>query len=102
MADEEPFAEYFADWIKPWNYATAEQTAERLERAGFEEVSCWLEDRPTELPEPRAFVTTVCLVRHLDPLPRELRDRFVDTVLERVGRPVVLDYVRLNMTARRA
>src|ERR1700742_2071203 len=39
LADEvafaEPFAPYFADWVRPWNYATAEETAERLERAGF-------------------------------------------------------------------
>ncbi len=33
---------------------------------------------------------------------RTLRDRFIDSVLERYGTPVVLDYVRLNMTARRA
>ena len=57
--------------------------------------------RPTELAEPRSFVATVCLVRHLDPLPDELRDPFVDRVLERAGEPLVLDYVRLNMTARR-
>ena len=62
----------------------------------------WLEDRPTELDEPRPFIATVCLVRHLDPLPDALRDRFVDTVMDRLERPVVLDYVRLNMTARRA
>ena len=101
VADEPPFAPYFAGWTRPWNYATAEETAERLDRAGFAEISCWLEDRPTELPEPRSFVATVCLVRHLDPLPETLRDRFVDTVLERVDKPVVLHYVRLNMTGRR-
>jgi trans-aconitate 2-methyltransferase len=101
VAGEEPFAEYFLDWKRPWNYATAEETDERLHRAGFEEVSTWMEDRPTELEEPRSFIATVCLVRHLDPLPEELRDRFVDTVMERVGEPVVLDYVRLNMSARR-
>ena len=28
-------------------------------------------------------------------------DAFVDDVLARYGEPVVLDYVRLNMTARR-
>lgn len=98
--EEEPFAPYFTDWVRPWNYATAEETAQRLERAGFTEVSTWLEDKPTPLEDPRAFVSTVCLVRHLDPLPAELRDRFIDTVLERYGTPVVLDYVRLNMTAR--
>jgi trans-aconitate 2-methyltransferase len=101
VAFEEPFAPYFSDWVRPWNYATAEETAERLERAGFQEISTWLEDKPTLLEDPRPFVSTVCLVRHLDPLPAALRDRFIDTVLERYGAPVVLDYVRLNMTARR-
>ena len=102
VATEDPFAPYFADWRKPWNYATAEETAARLNDAGFTDVFCWLEDRPTELAEPRPFVKTVCLVRHLDPLPAELHEPFVDRVMERAGEPLVLDYVRLNMTARRA
>jgi trans-aconitate 2-methyltransferase len=101
VAGEAPFARHFVDWVRPWNYATAEETAERLQRAGFTGVSTWLEDRPTELEEPRPFIATVCLVRHLDPLPEDLRERFVDTVLDRLDRPVILDYVRLNMTARR-
>ncbi|HYZ80807.1 MAG TPA: methyltransferase domain-containing protein, partial [Solirubrobacteraceae bacterium] len=100
VAREEPFAPYFTDWVGPWNYATAEETADRLAHAGFEDVSTWLEDKPTELEEPRAFVSTVCLVRHLDHVPEDLRDSFIDVVLERYGSPVVLDYVRLNMTAR--
>jgi trans-aconitate 2-methyltransferase len=101
VAAEEPFAPYFARWQRPWNYATAEETAKRLRHAGFDEVECWLEDRPTELDEPRSFIATVCLVRHLDPLPEELREPFVDRVMNRVGESVVLDYVRLNMVARR-
>ncbi|MGI8506300.1 MAG: class I SAM-dependent methyltransferase [Solirubrobacteraceae bacterium] len=101
VAGQEPFAPYFADWRRPWNYATAEETAERLRRAGFEDVSCWLEDRPTELAEPRSFVETVCLVRHLDPLPQKLRAPFVDRVMECLDEPLVLGYVRLNMSARR-
>ncbi len=102
VAAEAPFAPHFVDWRKPWNYATAEDTAERLRRAGFEDVSCWLEDKPTTPEEPRSFVQTVCLVRHLDPLPEELHDPFVDRVLERAGDPLVLAYVRLNMSGRRA
>jgi hypothetical protein len=43
----------------------------------------------------------VCLVRHLDPLPRHLRAPFVDAVMARLPEPLELDYVRLNMTARR-
>jgi hypothetical protein len=73
-----------------------------MEGAGFREISTWLEEKPTPLQDPRPFVSTVCLVRHLDPLPPKLRDRFIDTVLERYDTPFVLDYVRLNMTARRA
>lgn len=101
VAGEEPFAPYFVDWKRPWNYATDAETAVRLQGAGFVEVSCWLEPKSVAPDDPRSFVQTVCLVRHLDPLPAELRDTFVDRVLERAGDPFVLEYVRLNMTARR-
>ncbi len=67
---------------------------------GSREVRTWLEPKQV-LPE-RAFVETVCLVRHLEPLPEGLRGPFVDRVLARTGEPLVLDYVRLNMTAVRA
>jgi hypothetical protein len=54
-------------------------------------------------PEPRTFARTVCLVRHLDTIPRE-HEQFLDGVMERVGaaggHPLVLGYVRLNMVAR--
>jgi trans-aconitate 2-methyltransferase len=101
VAAERPFAPYFVGWQRPWNYATAVQTAKRLRRAGFKDVSCWLQEKPTTPDEPRSFIATVCLVRHLDPLPEELRDQFVDRVLERAGTPLVLGYVRLNIAAVR-
>lgn len=99
VAAEEPFAPHFAHWRRPWNYAGAEETAERLRRAGFTDVETWLEPKRVE-PE-RAFVQTVCLVRHLDPLPEAMREAFIDRVLERAGQPLVLEYVRLNMAAHR-
>jgi len=101
VAGEDPFLPYFADWERPWNYATAEATDARLRAAGFDGVECWLEPRPMRPEHPRAFVRTVCLVRHLDPLPEDLREEFIDRVLARVGEPLVLEYVRLNMTGRR-
>jgi trans-aconitate 2-methyltransferase len=101
IAAQEPFAPYFVGWRRPWNYATAEDTDGRLRAAGFTDISCWLEPKQVTPADPRAFVQTVCLVRHLDPLPDELRDPFVDEVLARAGDPLVLEYVRLNMTARR-
>jgi trans-aconitate 2-methyltransferase len=99
IAVEEPFAPHFIGWQRPWNYAGAEETAERLRRAGFIEVKTWLQ--PKRIRPARAFVETVCLLRHLDPLPPQLRSEFVDEVLARAGKPLVLDYVRLNMSARR-
>ncbi len=105
VAHEEPFAPFFTTWTRPWNYATPQDTERRLAGAGFTDVSCWLEDRPTELDEPRSFVSTVCLVRHLDPLPETLRDPFIDAVMARaagVDGHLILHYVRLNMSAVRA
>jgi trans-aconitate 2-methyltransferase len=99
VAHEQPFAPYFADWRGPWNYAGPQETVQRLQDAGFIEAQAWLEPRDTPLDDPRPFVKTVCLVRHLDQLPEERRDAFIDTVLERSGTPFVLGYVRLNMTA---
>jgi trans-aconitate 2-methyltransferase len=99
VAGEDPFAPHFEGWERPWNYATDSETTARLERAGFREISCWLEPKSVTPADARSFVQTVCLVRHLDPLPAELRERFVDTVLTRAGEPLVLEYVRLNMTA---
>lgn len=98
-AAEEPFSPNFEGWQRPWNYAGHEETAERLKRAGFKDVKTWLEPKRV-FPE-RTFVKTVCLIRHLDPLPEDERDAFLDRVIERCGEPLVLEYVRLNMTARR-
>jgi trans-aconitate 2-methyltransferase len=101
VAAEEPFDHYFVGWRKPWNYAGPEETVARLEHAGFREVKCWLEPKRVELADPRPFIQTVCLVRHLDPLPEGLRGPFLDRVLARTGTPLILHYVRLNMTATR-
>jgi trans-aconitate 2-methyltransferase len=101
VAAEEPFGPYFADWHGPWNYADAESTAARLHAARFDQVETWLEPKSVTPEDPRAFVRTVCVVRHLDLLPEKLRDPFIDRVLAEAGEPFVLDYVRLNMTARR-
>lgn len=101
VAIEPPFAPYFANWHGPWNYADDTTTADRLAAAGFVDVRTWLEPKSVTPDDPRAFVQTVCVVRHLDLLPDELRGPFVDRVVAAAGEPFVLDYVRLNMTARR-
>jgi trans-aconitate 2-methyltransferase len=101
VAREEPFAHCFSTWKGPWNYAGPEETERCLTDAGFTEASCWLEPKSVTPADGRAFAQTVCLVRHLDLVPGDLREQFIDRVLERAGDPLVLEYVRLNMTARR-
>jgi trans-aconitate 2-methyltransferase len=102
VADQEPYAAHFRDWRGPWNFSPATTAAERLQAAGFEEVHCWLEEREARPEDARSFLRSVCLGPHLAELPPELRDAYLDDVLREAGDPLVLDYVRLNISARRA
>ncbi len=95
----EPYAEFLGGWAGPWNFAGPVETAARLERAGFAAVETWLEDYPVSTEDPEDYLRTVCLGYHLEQLPEDLRDGYVRAVLERSGDE--LDYVRLNITARR-
>jgi trans-aconitate 2-methyltransferase len=95
----DPYAEHFADWRAPWNYAGPQQTRERLLAAGFASAECWLTPAPRRPEHPREFLATIVLGPHVQQLPAELRERFMDDVLEELGEPVVVDYVRLNIDA---
>lgn len=99
VAAREPYAPHFEGFAQVWNYAGAEETEERLSAAGFEQVRCWLQPWEILPPEPRQFVATVCLAPHLEQLPEELRDPYLDEVLAAEPEPLSLDYVRLNIEA---
>jgi trans-aconitate 2-methyltransferase len=94
-----PYAEHFADFQPPWNYAGPEETRERLLAAGFTTAECWLQPAPKQPEHPREFLSTIVLGPHVQHLPEELRDPFMDEVLAALGEPVVVDYVRLNIDA---
>jgi trans-aconitate 2-methyltransferase len=94
-----PYAEHFSDFRAPWNYAAPEQTRERLLRAGFDEAECWLQPAPLTPEHPREFLATIVLGPHVQHLPADLREPFIDEVLAELGEPVVVDYVRLNIDA---
>lgn len=106
-----PWDAALAGWSGPWNFAGPEETAARLERSGFVSVRCWLVPREVRLEDPHAFLRAVMLGSHLDRLPPEAHHDFVEDVrreLVAVDRDrggageVVLDYVRLNISAVRA
>jgi trans-aconitate 2-methyltransferase len=94
-----PYAEHLGDWRGPWNFAGPDETAERLEHAGFDEVETWLEPYPVTPPDPIHYLGTVCLGPHLAALPEELEPLYVQDVVARWDGE--LDYVRLNITARK-
>jgi trans-aconitate 2-methyltransferase len=102
VAAEPPYAEHMADFVGPWNYAGPDETEARLRAAGFDEVRCWLQPWPVEPGDPLEYASTVCLGNHLQTLPERLREPFAAEVVRRSGDPLVLDYVRLNIDARRA
>jgi trans-aconitate 2-methyltransferase len=99
VAARDPYAPHFEGFTQPWNYAGDEQTEDRLRAAGFEQVRCWLQPWEILPPEPREFVGTVCLGPHLERLPEELRESYLDDVLAAEAEPLALDYVRLNIEA---
>jgi trans-aconitate 2-methyltransferase len=99
VAAAEPYAEHLAGWRGPWNFAGPEETAERLERAGFGDIETWLEPYPVTPDDPLTFVRTVCLGPHLQRLPEELRSSYLEAVCARCG--TELDYVRLNIDAKK-
>jgi trans-aconitate 2-methyltransferase len=97
---DEPFAVHFAGWRRPWRFAGPQDTETRLRAAGFAAARAWLEPRPVTPEDPRAYLTEINLGAHLQQLPDELRDRFVDGVLDRLGAPpTTIGYVRLNLDA---
>ena len=100
VGDCEPFAEHLSGWVGPWNFAGPEETERRLRGAGFESAKAWLEPHPVIPGDTLEYLRTVCLGYHVQRLPEDLRDDYVEAVAERCGSPVELDYMRLNMDAR--
>jgi trans-aconitate 2-methyltransferase len=101
VAARAPYAEHLAGFARAWTFAGPEETEERLRAAGFDPARAWLEPSDVAPADPAGFLRTVPLRCHLDRLPADLRDGFVEAVLRGCGEPVRLDYVRLNIDARR-
>jgi trans-aconitate 2-methyltransferase len=99
VAARPEFAGCFEQMTGIWNFASAEDTEARLERAGFSAVRCWLQPKPVKPADPLAFTSTVTLGPLLAQLPEEKRRPFAEAVLDASEKPLVLDYVRLNIEA---
>lgn len=85
------------------HYAGPELTRERLETAGFIDIETWLHAEPSPIPESdlEAYLGTICLGDHVEGMSDDERTAFVREVAQRMPAPVI-DYVRLNIRARRS
>jgi trans-aconitate 2-methyltransferase len=103
-----PHPAYFAGYTHPWEYADAETSAVRLDRAGFVEIATGIEEAPvyfSSRPEYRQFLESVILRHHLQQIPdAAAREGFLDALSETAARdqpPFEVDYWRLNLRARK-
>jgi trans-aconitate 2-methyltransferase len=102
VASNVPFAPYFENWSPPWYYPGPEETADRLMKAGFTDVRTWLEPWPVVPDDPSEYIATVTLGAQVQCLPERLRSVYLAEVINRLDAPVTVDYVRLNIDARRS
>jgi trans-aconitate 2-methyltransferase len=96
---DERFSQYLRSDRRPWNYAGVGDTELRLKDAGFANAKAWLQDWPVRPDDPEGYLKAVILPWHLDRLPENLHEEFVRAVIEYGFRPLVVNYVRLNISA---
>jgi ubiquinone/menaquinone biosynthesis C-methylase UbiE len=107
LMTSDPYQPYFGDWPGPWEFADAETTRQRLEAAGFTDISTGLVARLVVVDtaaEYRDYLEHVVFGAHLDRLPEELRPGFLDALAAPAPNddpPFSMDYCRLNISARR-
>lgn len=105
VAAREPYAGALERLPRGWLFAGPDETEARLEAAGFDDARAWLVEAPATLDEESVdFLSTVVLRHHLEALAPELRVPYAEEVAAAIRGPdgrIVLDYVRLNMEARR-
>lgn len=102
------YSPFFHDFESPWELSDASTAATRLKHAGFEAIEASLEEAPTQFSTPQEFqqfVANVILHRQLERLPTaELRESFLSAVTSQSAKddpPLLLDYWRLNLQARK-
>lgn len=107
LIESAEFNEHFRDWQRVWEYPGPELTRDRLQRAGFEDVSSWLEAAPvafSEAEQYREFLVAMILHPYLERLPPGLQPEFQDALVRQAAEdrpPFVFDYWRLNMQGRK-
>ena len=102
------YRDFFVGWKRTTHYETPETYQENMRRAGFRDIKVWLEQAPAQLADAEEFkqyLATVTLREHTDRITDPvLRLRFLDQLALKASQddpPFVMDYWRLNMSARK-
>jgi trans-aconitate 2-methyltransferase len=84
------------------HFAGVKGTRANLEAAGFTDIEVWLHEEPTELApgDLEPYLATICLGDHVEGMTDAERGKFVHEVAKRMPTHQI-DYVRLNIRARR-
>jgi trans-aconitate 2-methyltransferase len=103
LATREPFAPYLRGTARDKHFASPAGTEARLRRLGWADVWCWSSRVDVDLSaeDTPGYLEAICLGASVEALPAELRDAFVEQAVELLGAPLRLEYVRLNILARR-
>lgn len=103
------YREFFTGWRRTTHYESAETFEDNMRRAGFVDIKIWLEQAPARLADAEEFkqyLATVTLREHTDRITDPiLRQRFLDQLALKASQddpPFVMDYWRLNMSAKRS
>ena len=103
------YRDFIAGWKRTTHYETLETFEDNMRRAGFADIRIWLEQAPAQLADAEEFkqyLATVTLREHTDRITDPiLRQRFLDQLALKASQddpPYVMDYWRLNMSARKA
>ncbi len=108
LMDAPAYRSFYGAWKNPTVFEAAADTERRLARAGFTDLDVAIVPAPVRFDGPDSFsefIACVCLRHQLDRLPGERRDGFIDALTGQAAAddpPFTLDYMRLNIRARKA
>ncbi|HET9791784.1 MAG TPA: class I SAM-dependent methyltransferase [Candidatus Angelobacter sp.] len=107
LISTETFRAYFEGWREIATYSMPDEISFQMKKAGFEDVLTGLEETPVSMDSEaryRNFLDTMILHPHLERLPEDLRNQFLDHLVLQSAQdrpPWVLDYWRLNLSGRK-
>jgi trans-aconitate 2-methyltransferase len=108
LLESKLYERYFAGWSGPWEFADASTTAERLRRAGFQDVQTSVEAAPVTFEDSdqfREFIANIICHPYLERISKqELRDRLLNELTSQASSDTpayTLDYWRLNLSVKK-